>query len=446
MEKYYIKTFGCQMNIADSDFMADALAGLGMQPAQDLKEADIIVVNTCSVRDHAEHRALSYVGRLKPLKKRNPKLKIVFAGCAAERLGKNMKSRFQMVDEVIGAKSIDQFPQILAKILGSKLINPSPVNPDYSSGLHNQYSGSRRLPSSDVSAFVTIMRGCENFCSYCIVPYVRGKEISRPAGEIIEEITHLAGRGVKEVTLLGQNVNSYKDCLMLNVTCLKKKTTDFTGLLEMVNGIEGIERIRFMTSHPKDSGSRLVSAMNKLDKVCEHLHLPLQSGSDKILKLMNRGYTAGDYLDIIKDFRSKMPEGGVTTDILIGFPGETEADFKKTLAMVKKIRFDFLFAFKYSPRPGTEADKLKDNVPRETKEKRHAEILETANKISVEKNAKLIGTVWEVLVEEIRDGICSGMTRTNKKVYFPSDKKSAGETALVRIISGKINSLSGTEV
>ena len=429
------------MNVSDSSLMAGYLSGMGMKPAENLSKADVVVVNTCSVRDHAEHRALSYLGRLKPYKQQNPKLKIVFAGCAAERMGEKLvKRRFPQVDMVIGAKNLENFPKIF-----SKFVDSSQITDDGKTKKTKTLSTVNRQPSTAVSAFVTIMRGCENFCSYCVVPYVRGKELSRPAGEIIAEIKCLADRGVKDVTLLGQNVNSYKDCVKLNVKSVKKTTMDFPQLLNLINGIKGIERIRFMTSHPKDSGKKLIDAMASLDKVCPMLHLPLQSGSDRILKIMNRGYTSKDYLAIIDYLRKKIPGAAVTTDILTGFPGESDADFMKTAALVKKINYDFMYVFKYSPRPGTEAAKLKDSVPLKTKEKRHAALLEITNTTAGKKNAKLIGALQVVLVEGSQDGQCSGLTATNKKVYFPSKtgSKLIGKFVTVKITGSKINSLSG---
>jgi tRNA-2-methylthio-N6-dimethylallyladenosine synthase len=364
---------------------------------------------------------MSFIGRLEPLKKENRHLKIIVTGCAAERMGKALQRRFPIVDLTLGAKSIQSFPEVFDTAFPARSKKlPAPV-----------------ADKSPLSALVTIMRGCDNFCSYCIVPHVRGREESRPAGEIIDEIVALAGEGTKEVMLLGQNVNSYQGTF-------KKHPLDFAGLLAGINEIPGIERIRFMTSHPKDLSDALIDAMSSLDKVCEHLHLPLQAGSDNVLKAMNRSYTAAAYKKLIEKLRRTVPGISITTDIMVGFPGETEQDFKKTMALVLTVRFDALFAFKYSPRPGTASANLPDDVDREAKEARLAALLDAANGISLSKNATLVGTVEEILVEEA-DGLnAMGRTRTNKKVFFTAPHDLTGQTVNVRISEAKPNSLTGT--
>ncbi|MBN1621754.1 MAG: tRNA (N6-isopentenyl adenosine(37)-C2)-methylthiotransferase MiaB [Endomicrobiales bacterium] len=420
-KKYYIQTYGCQMNVADSNLMANHLNALGLKSTDNKKEADIIIVNTCTVRDHAEHRALSYVGKIKDLKKRNPDLKIVVAGCVAERLGENIKKRFSYVDLVFGAKSIEGFDKVFDKLL------KSPSNPPLKKGEKEEFRN-----KINISKFVTIMRGCDNYCSYCIVPYVRGREKSRPINEIVYEITSMAENETKEVTLLGQNVNSYKS-----------EGNDFADLLSAVNNVKGIERIRYMTSHPKDLSDKLIDAMANLEKVCEHIHLPLQSGSDRILNLMNRQYTSEKYMKLVDKLKNKIPDISLTTDILVGFPGETDEDFQKTLDIINKIQFSFMFAFKYSQRPLTNASKLGDTVAQKDIEERHAKILNAAYGISAEKNAKLIGTRQEVLVEEMRSGTFIGNTRTNKKVFINSEEDLFGRLVDVEITDAKVNSLTG---
>lgn len=425
--KFFIQTFGCQMNVADSNLMAAQFEDRGMSLTDEKASADVIVLNTCSVRSHAELKALSYIGRLAPLKKARPGLKIIVTGCAAQRMGKELISKFPFVDLVIGAMELDHLSEILDRSFpGSRA---------------EEVRGSRArtvLPSrakeSAVTAFVTIMRGCQNFCSYCIVPYVRGPEKSRPAGEILAEIAGYASDGYKEITLLGQNVNSYAD-----------GTTDFPGLLKLVNGAEGIERIRFMTSHPKDLSDKLIAAMASLEKVCGHLHLPLQSGSDRILEAMNRKYSASHYLGLVEKAGKSVPGISITTDVLVGFPGETGDDFEKTLSLIKQIEFNSLFAFKYSPRAGTASFGMPETVSGEEKEKRLQRVLEAAAAISVKKNAGLVGTPQEVLVEKAEGALCTGRTRSNLKVFFESTEGAGlvGSLVETEITGSKINTLIG---
>lgn len=436
------------MNVADSDFVESHLRSLGFKPAKDEKKADFVFLNTCTVRQQAENRALSYIGRLKFIKNKNAGMKVIILGCAAERLKKTLKTDFPIVDLVVGAKDIEHFPYLFDRVFGNEIVAhqkskilDSRLKP---SGMTSQKKLTPcPLPlTPTVSAFVTIMRGCGNYCSYCIVPFVRGPEKSRPLDEIISEIISLVKNGTKEVTLLGQNVNSYSG----HGSRVTSGKYDFSDLLAEVNKIKGIERIRFMTSHPKDLSDKLISAMTSLDKVCEHIHLPLQSGSDKILKKMNRGYISKDYLKLVSKLRKNIPEISITTDILVGFPGETKKDFKNTIDIIKKCDFDFLFAFKYSPRQGTSASKLKGDVAQDVKEKRLAEILKLANGISIKKNAKLIGTIQEALVCEDRNGIFVGNTRTNKKVFVVSNKNLLGKIVKVQIVESKINSLIGKHI
>ena len=414
--KYFLKTMGCQMNMADSEIISNHMRLCGIKPAESFKEADIIIMNTCTVRAMAEHKALSFLGEVK---KRTVNKMVIVAGCAAEQWGESIKKRYPMIKLVAGAKDIEHFPVLFDKAFGFK--NHSPFT------IHH---------SPDVSALVTIMRGCENFCSYCIVPYVRGKEISKPWKDIIKEITALVKNGRKEIMLLGQNVNSYKADNRL-------KVKDFSDLLVEINKIKGLERIRFMTSHPKDLSDKLIKAMANLDKVCNHIHLPLQSGSDKILKKMNRGYTSKEYLTLIHKLRKSIPDISITTDILVGFPTETDIDFNKTIKLIKQADFDFLFAFKYSPREGTKSSKMKDSVSQSAKEARLAKVLEISNGISTGKNAKLVGTKQDVLVEEKRDLLYVGSTGSNKKVFFKASKVKPGMIVNVKITDSKINSLIG---
>ncbi len=427
--KYFIKTYGCQMNMADSEAISVCLESEGFLRTHDIKEASIIILNTCSVRQLPEQKAYSFLGRAEPFKKKNPGIKIIVAGCMAQRAGKEIKKRFPIVDLVVGATEISGFHEILKNKLkiwrhGKTPTAHIPTIP--------------ALQASPVSAFVTIMRGCENFCSYCVVPFVRGPEISKPYREILAETRNLLNGGIKEVTLLGQNVNSY-----LDKTITTARPLDFTDLLREISLLEKLERVRFMTNHPKDLSDKLIAAMAEMPKVCEHLHLPLQSGSDRVLKAMNRGYTAKHYMSILDKAKARMPGLNITTDILVGFPGETEDDIRETLGVIKTAGFDSLFAFKYSARPGTAAAKIEDNVTLPEKEERLNRVLELGNGISCEKNAKLINSVQEVLVEFSNGGMYEGRTRSNKKVSFSSGIDLTGKITNVKIIDVKINSLTG---
>jgi tRNA-2-methylthio-N6-dimethylallyladenosine synthase len=414
------------MNVADSNLIASHLGNKGIQATEEIKDADFVIVNTCTVRQMAEHKAMTLLGELKHRFQSSKPSRVIVVGCAAQQWGESIRVRYPFIDFVLGAKDIEQFPTVFDNCFNN-LPHASEVLTPYPSP----------LTTASVSSFVTIMRGCDNYCSYCIVPYVRGHEKSRPADEIASEIKGLVRNGVKEVTLLGQNVNSYQG---------QDQVKDFPDLLKEINEISGLERIRFMTSHPKDLSDKLIGALASLGKMCEHVHLPLQSGSDNILNLMNRKYTARKYADIIRMLREAVPGISITTDVLVGFPGETKEEFGETLALINEAEFDFLFAFKYSTRPGTVSAKLPDSVTREEKEDRLAEVLALQNMISLKKNAKLVGTVCEVLVDEAREGLFVGNTRTNKKVFFSSMDDVLNKTIKVKITDSKLNSLKGIVV
>lgn len=429
--KYFVNTMGCQMNVADSNTMASHLENRGFMQTDSRSEADVIILNTCSVREHAEHKAMSFIGRLKPFKDAKPALRIVVAGCAAERLGKKLRRKFPIVDLVVGAKQIDHFAEIFDNTFPAQ-------EPVVFSAQPTRALLPSRAKESDEMAFVTIMRGCQNFCSYCIVPYVRGPEKSRSITEVLSEVKAYAADGFKDVMLLGQNVNSY--CAEENGVKI-----DFPDLLAKVNEIAGIERIRFMTSHPKDLSGRLIEAMSALNKVCGHLHLPLQSGSDRILAAMNRKYDSAHYLALADKLRRAIPDISLTTDILIGFPGETEDDFQQTLAIIGKAGFNALFAFKYSRREGTASAALAETVSEEEKEERLKRVLELADKISIRINSGLVGSVQQVLVEKTDGALCTGRTRSNIKVFFPApeNKNINGSIVDISIKTAKINTLVG---
>lgn len=412
MKKYLISTWGCQMNVHDSEKMAGILASEGYSPAESHKDADIIIFNTCSIRDKAEQKFLSELGRLKSLKKNNPGVKIAVAGCVAQQMGARLLSRAPHVDFVLGPQNLKLVRDIANDATGSSMLEDNPMLAEEELPALRKEKG---------RAWVSIMYGCNNFCTYCIVPYTRGREKSRPSESIVREIEGLAAEGFKEVTLLGQNVNSYRS------------DVDFPGLLGKIDKVEGIERVRFVTSHPKDFSAALIEAMAELPSICEHIHLPLQSGSDRILDLMNRRYTYDDYRAKVWLLREKVPGIAITTDIIAGFPTETEEDYQATVRALKEIEYDGIFAFRYSPRPGTGAASMEGDVPEDVKLDRLQKLLDLQDSITIRKNAPFEGTVQEVLVEgasETDPMRLAGRTRTNKIVNFTG---AAEEGALINV-------------
>jgi tRNA-2-methylthio-N6-dimethylallyladenosine synthase len=440
--KYYVKTFGCQMNVHDSEKIAGILSETGCQHTSDLKDARVVVLNTCSIREKAEHKFYSELGRLKVLKKNNPDLKIAVAGCIAQQRGNKLFKQFPYVDFIFGPNNIDSLQHWIKTssdehntTLDARHTTALHENPDY----HNKLLPVKR--AGQVRAWVSIMYGCNNFCAYCVVPYTRGRERSRPLDDIYNEVSLLADQGFREVTLLGQNVNSYGKSLADSV--------NFPILLEKLHEISGIERIRFVTSHPKDLSERLINAMRDLPKLCEHLHLPIQSGSDNILALMNRGYTYAEYMNKIEKLRSAVPDIAVTSDIITGFPGETEDDFKMTIKALTEIEYDGIFAFKYSKRPDTKALDLPDHIDEPTKSGRLSLILELQESITFNKNKSLEEKVLEILVEgvsETDDTKVTGRTRTNKIVNYCGDKKDIGQLVNIKISRAQQHSLYGEKV
>lgn len=417
---YLIDTIGCQMNVCESDKLCLVLSAYGMSKVNSMANADIVILNTCSVRAQAEQKAFSYLGRAEEFKQRNPNVKIVVVGCMAERLDAKIKKRFKSVDLVIGAQDID------SAIL--KIINLFDINSSSKQKKSNEQSG--------IARYVTIMRGCNNYCSYCVVPFVRGKETSFSAAEILSECSLLAQNGAREIMLLGQNVNSYR-----------YENVDFTLLIKKIAAIKNLKRIRFMTNHPKDLNDDLINIMATEPKACSHIHLPMQSASNKILKAMNRKYTFEHYLELIKKLRFAVPNVNVTTDIIVGFPGETENDFQDTLKAVQEIRFGGLYVFRYSPRPNTTAAVMIDDVPLEEKKRRHAVILDESNKISIEIVSKMVGSTQQVLIEKIENGIIEARTRGGRKVFVKNGtEKDLGKQLNVAIKEAKINSLFGSIV
>jgi tRNA-2-methylthio-N6-dimethylallyladenosine synthase len=440
-KKVYIETYGCQMNEHDTERILRLLERSSYSETKDAKEADFILINTCSVREKPEHKVYSALGRYKWLKEKRGTM-IGVAGCVAQQEGSRLLDRVPYLDMVIGTHAIPTLPQLLQKIevSGERVCETNyDQGGEYLKAILPQKSpvvGSIRLDK--VKSYVTIMQGCDHFCSFCIVPYVRGREKSRPSREIIEEVRHLAERGVKEVCLLGQNVNSYGRGLGEEVS--------FPELLSRINSIEGIERIRFTTSHPKDLSEDLIQAFSKLKKLCEHFHLPFQSGSNKILEAMHRGYTKESYLEQIDRLREVCPSIAVTADVIVGFPGEEAEDFKQTLDLMGKVQFDDLFSFKYSPRKGTRAAQFQDKVEEEVKQKRLSVLQETQKEITFRKNQKLEDRVEEIFVEgqskqSAQD--VTGRTRSNKIVNFKGDLNLVGKLVPIKITKAYAHSLRG---
>lgn len=411
--KFYVRTYGCQMNVADSDEMGRHLKAHGLVETQDPDEASVLLVNTCTVRQHAEDRAFSEIGRLKRWKVRRPGRKVVVTGCAAERTKEYLEDRFPFVDLVVGAKSIEDFGQISERLLERR---DTDEELDYA------------VPATGdkIAAFVTIMRGCNYSCTYCIVPYVRGREIYHSVDQILSETACRVREGAREITLLGQTVNSYRH-----------GPHRFSDLLKAVSGVDGVERVRFISPHPYYMTDRVVETMAAEPQVCESLHLPVQSGSNAMLKAMARNYTREQYVELIRKMRKAMPEITISTDIIVGFPGETEDDFCRTLSMIEELQFDWGFIFKYSTRDGTPAANF-ECLPQDLIEERHQRCLELIDRIALEKRSRLLGSIQEVLIEE--DNF--GRTRTNYKVHVDG-KIMQGEQVRVRITNAQRATLQG---
>jgi tRNA-2-methylthio-N6-dimethylallyladenosine synthase len=418
------------MNEHDSERIAGILSEKGYQMTEDIKEANLIILNTCSIREKAEHKFFSEVGRLRGLKKDNPNLVIGVGGCIAQQKGEEIIKRAKGVDIVFGTRSIHEIPKLLDGLSekNKHLVNvpEQEINTILYPTLRNQ----------GIKALVTIMYGCNNFCSYCVVPYTRGREESRPKEGILKEVQGLADMGYKEITLLGQNVNSY---------CYNSGM-DFSDLLHYLHPVNGIERIRFMTSHPKDISDKLIDSMAELPKVCNHIHLPLQSGSDRILQKMNRGYTYSEYKKKIDKIRMRFPEISITTDIIVGFPSETDDDFKMTMDASREIEYDNVFAFKYSKRPNTAADRFDGHLSKGLKEERLSQVMELQSGITTRKNRGHIGKTVEVLVEGISksdNSRLTGRTGTNRVVNFTGQQELIGRLVNVKIINANLSNLEG---
>ena len=434
----YIRTFGCQMNERDTETIMGLLAQTGYGFTDDPQDAHLILYNTCCVRENPERKIYGQVGLLQTAKAHKPELIIGICGCMPQQKEElaQMVKRLPHVDLFFGTHNIHRLPELLHRIetTGERIVEVWDESGEPMEGLP-------ALRQNPFKAWVTIMHGCNNFCSYCIVPYVRGREHSRSPLAVTEEVQALADKGIQEITLLGQNVNSYGKDLGIHM--------DFADLLQDLNGVQGIQRIRFTTSHPKDISDKLISRLARLEKVCEHLHLPVQAGSDDVLHRMNRGYNREYYLGLVGKIREYVPDISLTTDILVGFPGETEADFADTLALVEQVRYDSAFTFIYSPRKGTPATKMAEQVPEQVKKERIYQLIELQNRISLERNTQLIGSEQEVLVEGTSKGnpqMLAGKTRTAKTVLFSGNEALVGKLITVKIKGAQTWSLMGEMV
>lgn len=438
LKKYFIITYGCQMNVHDSEKLAGMLENIEYHQANKLEEADIILLNTCTIRENADLKVFGKVGSLKKLKEENPDLIIGVGGCMmqSENAVQQLYEKYPQVDLIFGTHNIHHVPDLIQRIEKEKNRIVEVWNEE--EGLIPDLPSSRE---DDFKAWVSIIQGCNNFCTYCIVPYVRGRERSRPQKDIVQEVEKLVTQGVKEITLLGQNVNSYGKDLDVKI--------DFAGLLFELDKLEDLSRIRYMTSHPRDFNTNLIDVIKKTDSVCEHFHLPIQSGSNNILKKMNRGYTREKYLELINMIREEIPGAAITTDIIVGFPGETEEEFKETMELVEKIRFDGAFTFIYSKRTGTPAAKLKDQIPEDIKKERLSTLMELQNQISLVKNQEHLGEIVEVLIEaESKNNpeTLMGRDRINKLVIVPKDNSLIGKIVNVKINKVKSFTLFGEVV
>ncbi len=419
-----VVTYGCQQNEADSDRIRGMLSEMGYAFTQDPEQADFIAYNTCAVREHAELRVLGRVGALKPLKEKKSSLVIALCGCMMqqEHRKEEIRGKYRHVDLVVGTHALHRLPQMLHGVLtgGGRAFETG--------GEDGIAEGLPVLREGGSKAWVTVMTGCNNFCTYCVVPYLRGRESSRRPGDILREVETLASEGCRDITLLGQNVNSYGKDLPDGV--------DFADLLTRINAVPGDFLIRFMTSHPKDATEKLLDAMAACEKVAPHLHLPVQCGSDRILRAMNRGYTTSHYRELAAYARKKMPDLTLTSDIIVGFPGETQADFEDTLGIVKEIGFDSLYTFIYSKRSGTPAAEMEEQLPYEEKVARLNRLMELQSGVSQEKNEALVGRVLRVLAEGVSskdETRLSGRTPGGKLVHFSGPSSLAGEYVKLRI-------------
>jgi len=436
MKKLYIQTYGCQMNQYDSEKIAQVLARKDYVQTDRIDNADVILLNTCSVRDKAEQKVYSALGSWKEFKDYRDGVIIGVGGCVAQQEGENLLKRVPHLDLVFGTHNIHKLPEMIEQVENSRA---RPVETAFYRDPAYMDDGELRTQVAGVKAFVTIMQGCNKVCSFCIVPHVRGREVSRPSGKILAEIESLARHGVKEVMLLGQNVNSYGK--------LTPGELSFAELLGRVDEIDGLRRIRFTTSHPQDLSPELIEDFATLRNLCEHLHLPVQSGSDSVLTRMRRGYTVAEYLDRLHRLRARCPEVALSTDIIVGFPGETDTEFEQTLELLREVEYDDIYSFNYSPRPQTVSAKIyPDDVPDDVKKDRLKQVQTLQREISLAKNRQRIGDCEEVLVDgpsKLKAEQVMGRSRANRIVNLTASTRLVGEFVQVRITGATANSLLG---
>lgn len=416
----YISTYGCQMNVNDSDRMYSLLEMANFTPVNTPDQASLILINACSIREKPVHKVYSEVGKYRKLKEINPTLKIGIGGCVGQQEKDKLIDNQPLIDFVFGTDNIDALPELVMKAFAGETVIATQFNH------RSPYYVETLIRTPGVSTFVNVTKGCDNFCTFCVVPYTRGREKSRPYAHVEADIQQLVRRGVKEVTLLGQNVNSYES------ECGK----DFADLLEGIALKTNVERIRFTTSHPKDFDEKLMRVMiQNQSKICEYIHLPIQSGNSRILELMNRGYTREQYLEKVAKIKEIIPNVSLSTDIIVGFPGETEAEFLDTVSLVEEVAYETMFAFKYSPRPFTKAARFEDQVPEEEKQRRLAHLLDVHNKLAADLAKKYEGQVLKVLVEthDVKTGILAGRSTQNKNVFFAGSPELISQTIPVRI-------------
>ncbi|WP_028584509.1 tRNA (N6-isopentenyl adenosine(37)-C2)-methylthiotransferase MiaB [Desulfogranum mediterraneum] len=442
----YIKTFGCQMNERDSEIIEQLLAQDGYLAVDGADKADVVILNTCSIRAKAEQKVFSLLGQLREQKQLRPGMRIGVAGCVAQQEGEKIFSRMPHVDFIVGTQQIYQLPEILQRLDQGATSHELATDLDAAFAIPPFQQLLTHQPPANPEGFrrfVTIMQGCNNYCSYCVVPHTRGREVSRPVADILEEVEILVSQGIKEITLLGQNVNSYG---MTNPVA--ETPTSFARLLRLVAAVPGLKRLRFTTSNPKDLSAELVACFGELDNLCPHFHLPVQSGSNRILRLMNRKYTVEEYLEKVAALRERCPQIALATDMIIGFPGESEADFEATMELLRTVRYHGSFSFKYSDRPHVRSAEFSDKVEESVKSERLARFQGLQDQISLERNQEQLGQEVEVMVESAQSEMWKGRTTTNHIVHFPAAAQphQPGDCLLVRIDHAGKHSLRGNIV
>lgn len=442
MPRYKILTWGCQMNEEDSEQMSLYLQERGYEPAESVEDADVVLLNTCAVRRKPEEKVFSTLGQLRKLKQRKPHMVIGVCGCMAQLRAEEIRQKAPHVDMIIGTAHVSQVGALVEEVLQKRRLAMRLELPERKGAIVTDIPARKIERAPKLKAFVPIQYGCDKFCTFCVVPITRGRERSRPTADIIHEIRMLAERGTKEVTLLGQTVNSYGKNLL-------EGRVPFARLLKLINDIEGIERIRFTSPYPRDFRDDLINAIAELPKVMEHVHLPLQSGNNEILKAMRRLYTVEQFEEIVHKLRERVPGIAITTDIIVGFPGETDEQFEDTLKVVERIRFDGAYMFAYSPRPGTPAAAMENQIPRAVKQERLQRLIELQNRITCEINASQVGRVFEVLVEgpSQKDPTkLAGFTRENKMMHFVGSPELIGKIVKVRADEAHLWGFYGTVV